>query len=65
MSIVVKRTTWKDRLVWIRWWPPMPYLLHRWDAVAEPGGHMYLEGRCAGFWKHSSAQAYADECNRP
>lgn len=65
MSIVVKRTTWKDRLLWIRWWPPMPYLFHRWDAIAEADENMSLCGWCAGFWKRSSAQRWADEVNRP
>lgn len=65
MSVIVKRTTWHDRLLWDTWRAPMPYLFHRWDAVAEPDENLHLTGFCHGFWKHSSARRYADFCNQP
>jgi len=60
MSVYVTRTSWRDRLRWNTWRAPLPYLFHRWDAMSEGD----LIGWCAGFWRHSSAQRWADECNR-
>lgn len=43
-DLVVRRTSWRTRLIRNTWGAPFPYLLHTWEIVS-PDGSFYASGR--------------------